>query len=182
MNRLVEAFLTRPETVDLAVEHPVAPFEVLLDVLGDALLDRSEREMLAGNVGLRRQLAGGYLPKVSAPEWDGALSVADPDPSGRPDWWTVMIPATSRAVGVTVPQDSSDRLWIALFTGPPDSASTLVYDPATARAFDLAELGHCSPPSRGRCAPGSCGGCRARTVFDPATGKGITCRCPDQAG
>jgi hypothetical protein len=182
VNRLVEALLARPHVIDLAVQEEATPFDLLTEMLDDALFSRSEREVIVGDPGLHRRLRAGYLPTITAPDWDGALTLADRNGGGGSGWWTVMIAAPGGGVGLTVPQDSSEDKLVALFTGPADDAGTLVYDPATGSVFDLSRQAHCGPPSRGRCAPGTCGGCRARKVWNKATGFGIACRCPDQAG
>jgi len=178
---LVEALRARPQVINLVGQGEVAPFKLLMETLGEALFNEPERESIVGDAGLRRSLGAGYLPTITAPDWDGALSLAERDGVGGDGWWTVMIPAPTGGVGLTVPQDSSAAELVALFTGPVDNAGTLVYNPATGSLIDLSPGGHCRPPSRGRCAPGTCGGCRARRVWDKAAGLGIKCRCQDQA-
>jgi hypothetical protein len=181
VNRLVDVLLARRDVVDFAVQRGVASFELLLTTLDESLFSEAEREVIEDDRQLSRRLRAGYLPTITAPDWDGAVSLAGPDTADGAGWWTVMIPATTGVAGLTVPQNQSDIELIALFIGPPDNADTLIYDPTMGSLVDLTLGAHCGAPSRGRCAAGTCGGCRPRKVWDKATGIGITCRCQDQA-
>ena len=182
MNRLVNALLARPHVIDLAVQRGAAPFELLRQGLGDALLSVQEWESIAHDSRLLDPLSTGYLPIITAPDWDGALSLTEGRTVGGSGWWTVMIPATTGQVGLTIPQDSSNAGLIAMFSGPADTARVLVYDPASGSLTRAPGEAHCAAPSRGLCAPGICGGCAARKVYDEATRSiGIKCQCPDLA-
>jgi hypothetical protein len=181
VNRLVDALLARRDVVDVAVQRGVASFELLLASLDEGLFSEAEREIVEGDRQVLRRLRTGYLPMITAPDWDGAVSLSGPDPADGAVWWTLMIPATTGGVGLTVPQNQLDTDWVALFVGSPDNAGTLIYDPAAGSLLEVTLGAHCGPPSRGRCAPGTCGGCRPRRVWDKATGVGIACRCQDQA-
>jgi hypothetical protein len=182
VNRLVKALLERPDVIDLAVQREAAPFDLLLETLGDALLTGPERESIGSDMELIQRLRAGYLQTITAPVWEAALTLAEGAPVREAGWWTVMLPASNGRRGLTVPQDSAEAELVALFTGPTDDARTLVYDPTTSSVADLLET-HCSnPPIWGLCVPGTCGGCRAQPVWDPATNsKSIMCRCPDLA-
>jgi hypothetical protein len=183
MNRLVKALLGRPDAVDRLAEQPqVVPFDLLLDALGDALLRGSEREALANNPQLTDRLRVGYLPTITGSDWLGALRVAEEEaPPDEAGWSTVMIPSSNGSRGLTVPQDPTDAELVVLFTGPPNAAQTLAYDPLRGSLVEL-PASHCSPPSWGICSGGSCGRCKACRVWDPISrSKAIRCRCPDQA-
>ena len=177
MNLLVDALLARPDVVDLAVQREVTTFDLLLEELGDTLLSGPERESISHG-GLFQDLSMAYLPTITAPEWDGALRLAQGQEIAT-GWWTVMIAASTGGVGLTVPQDSSGTGLVALFTGPAAAAGTLVYDPALGTLVDAPPEVHCAPPRSGRCATGSCGGCHSVKVLDK-TGRGIKCRCLHQ--
>jgi hypothetical protein len=181
VNRLVDALRTHRQVIDLALDRGEAPFELLVDALGDALLSGPERDLIGRDAELSQRLNAGYLPVITAPEWDSALSEAAEDTSLGADWWTVMIPSASRAAGLTVPQDSSAADLVALFDGRGPDAQLLAYDPAVGAFADTSRTGHCAPPTRGRCGDGMCGQCQARRVWDKATGMGIKCRCPHPA-
>jgi hypothetical protein len=179
VNRLVDALRAHPEVIDRAVQGEEVPFRVLAEQLGRALLSPTELELMVRSPDVER-LYEGYLPVITAPDWQGALSQAEDDDGDQSGWWTVMIPATGKGVGLTAPQDSSGLSLIALFTGPANNARTLVYDPALGRLVPPSVLVHCYAPSRGECAPGTCGGCRRRQVLDKTNGLSLRCRCRDQ--
>ena len=77
-----------------------------------------------------RKSTNAYLPIITATDWSSALNDADEDQAGGGDWWTVMIPATTRGAGVTVPQDASEDTLIALFAGHGVDVRLIVYDPS----------------------------------------------------
>jgi hypothetical protein len=179
VNRLVDALLARPDVVSRAVERDVVTFDFVLDALGEAALTRSEKQTVFDDAGLLHDLNASYLPTITAPQWDGALRLTRGEAIAS-GWWTVMIPAVSGLVGVTIPQDSSPTDLVALFTGPVNSAGTLVYDPTRGCLVDAPAGEHCASPSLGICRPGFCGGCRSVLVLDK-TGRGIKCRCQHQS-
>ena len=74
-----------------------------------------------------RKSTNAYLPIITATDWSSALNDADEDQAGGGDWWTVMIPATTRGAGVTFPQDASEDTLIALFAGHVSTETTRLY-------------------------------------------------------
>jgi hypothetical protein len=180
VNRVVKALLAHPHLVDEAITSGNAGFDFLLHRLGDELLTEPEWTTLTQEPWAGPPLRSGYLPAITATEWDQALTAAEPDDSVDAGWRTVMLPNSSGDSGLTAPQDASDEPSIALFSGPPENPQAVAYLPIAGTYVNLANGAHCQPPSRGKCGPGTCGGCRSRKVWDPATGSGITCRCPDQ--
>jgi len=178
VNRLVDALLADRQVIDLALQRNELAFDLLADRLDDALLSIHERDFISGDAALSRDLSTGYLPTITAQEWTSALSYAEERSEAAAGWWTVMIPSISGAVGLTVPQDSSEASLVAMFTGTRPNPRTLAYDPSLGAIIDFSSGKHCGPPARGRCGPGTCGQCRACKVWDK-TGIGIKCRCPD---
>jgi len=177
VNRLVDALLANSEVVDLAARREKAPFDLLVEALGNSLLSVSERELVNRDGDLHQRLGACYLPSITAQGWDGALRLTEGDEIAT-GWWTVMIGAPSGGIGLTAPQDSSAAELVELFTGPAPGAGVLVYDPAQGRIVDLSPSLHCGPTPDGVCR-GTCGQCRSKTVWDK-TGRGIRCSCPHQ--
>jgi hypothetical protein len=181
VNRLVSALIARPQVIDRTAGYDRASFELLLDALGDDLLSGRERDPLRSDPALSRRLREGYLPIISASEWQDALSLAANRTASSSGWRTVMIAAVGGHAGLTAPQDSSLPELVALFTGSYNDPGVLIYDPTLRSVTALPGGAHCGVPSRGLCSPGACGGCAPATVYDTATGgRGIKCVCPDQ--
>jgi hypothetical protein len=179
MNRLVDALLANREVVDLAARGETAPFDLLVEALGDRLLSTPERELLNRNDDLRQRLRAGYLPSITAQDWDGALRLTEGEEIAT-GWWTVMIAATTGRIGLTAPQDSSVAGLVALYAGPAPDAVVLAYDPIRGRFADLPPSGHCTTRPDGLCTKGICGECQSKRVLGK-TGRGIICSCPHQA-
>jgi hypothetical protein len=179
VNRLVKAVLAHPDVVDEVIPRGRADFEFLLRRLGDELMTEQEWAALPPDPVDGPPLRAGYLPVITAIEWEQALDSAEegPDDAG---WGTVMLRNSSGDFGVTAPQDPSDDPVIALFAGPPDNAQPVVYRLLENTYVDLAVGAHCGTYSRGLCGPGICGGCRPRKIWDVAAGDAIKCRCDDQ--
>lgn len=182
MNRLVNALIAHPQVVEQMAGEEDVPFGSLLDALGDAMFRESELPRIRNDLQLREWLGKGYLPTISAPDWEHALSLTENRTTVNSGWWTVMVAGTSGHYGLTAPQDNSGRELVALFTGPASSADILVYDPV----LDKADYGtggpHCGPPSRGRCGEGTCHGCAPFEVYDePSRSTGIKCLCEHQS-
>jgi hypothetical protein len=183
MNRLVDALLARQEVIGLMTRPDAVSFRELLDALGEAMLSRPEQERVFGAADLASRLEAGYLPVISAPDWEHAISLAQGPTATESGWWTVMIPAPDGRSGVTVPQDSSASPRLALFTGASGRAGVLAYDPALGEIGEYPGEAHCGPPSRGLCDPGVCRGCTAFPIYDRKTrSMAIKCMCPDQVG
>jgi hypothetical protein len=183
MNRLVNALIAHPEVVEQTAGQEDARFGSLLDVLGDAVFSGSELRRIQDDPQLRQRLETSYLPTISAPDWEYALSLAENRTAVNRGWWTVMVAGTSGRFGLTAPQDGSGAELVALFTGPTARAGILAYDPALSTVIDLTGGPHCGPPSRGRCDRQNCPDCDPAEVYDPAThSTGIKCTCPHQAG
>jgi hypothetical protein len=180
VNRLVKALLAHPNVVDEVIPRGRADFEFLLRQPGDELMSEQSWEALPREHVAGPPLRAGYLPVITAGEWEQALDAAqeDPDDAG---WRTVMVRNSSGQFGVTAPQDTSDEPVLALFAGPADNPQPVVYRLAENTYVNLADGAHCGSSSRGQCGPGSCGGCRPRKVWDTAAGYAIKCRCDDQA-
>jgi hypothetical protein len=180
VNRLVKALLAHPNVVDEVIPRGRADFEFLLRRLGDELMTEQEWSALPRDPVAAPSLRAGYLPVITAGEWEQALDAAQegPDDAG---WGTVMLRNSSGDFGVTAPQDPSDEPVVALFTGPADNPQRVVYRLIESTYVDLADGAHCGTYSRGNCGPGTCGGCRPRKVWDTAAGIAIKCRCDDQA-
>jgi hypothetical protein len=194
MNRLVDALLFRRDAVDLVTRLPISvtgeavleesvSFRQLLEALGDLILSRSEQRRLQGSPNIRRHLEEGYLPTISARDWENALKLARGRVAPDSGWWTVMVPATAGNVGLTIPQNDSRASAIALFNRSTTKASVLAYDPESGELSEIPGIAHCGPPSRGLCSPGLCHGCAPFQIYDKKThAKGIKCICPDQSG
>jgi hypothetical protein len=178
VNRLVDALLANSEVVDLAARDETAPFDLLVEALGDSLLSASERELIDRNDDLYQRLRACYLPSITAQGWNGALRLTEGEDLAT-GWWTVMIAATTGGIGLTAPQDSSVTGLVGLFTGPAPNAAVLVYDPDRGRVVDLPPGAHCVTTPDGLCPKGTCGSCRSKTVWDK-TGRGIRCSCAHQ--
>ena len=148
VNRLVDSLLAHPEAIDQVAGEEEVSFDLLAGILGDHLLGGPEWEWESkpGVAELRRPLSVGYLPTISASEWDRAFRDAEDGLAGAPGgWWTVMVPGTARDVGLTVPQDSSRADNVALFTGrPARDAQVLAYDRSRRSPVDLSRGSHCS--------------------------------------
>lgn len=183
MNRLVNALMARPQVIERTAGHEDARFGSLLDALGDTVFSESELHRIQDDRPLRQRLEESYLPTISAPDWEYALTLTENRTAINSGWWTVMIPGTSGHFGLTAPQDGSASELVALFTGPAASAGILVYDPALGAVKDVTGGPHCGPPSRGRCGEGICYGCAAFEVYDEAThSTGIKCMCSHRPG
>jgi hypothetical protein len=181
VNRLVKALIERPHIIEQAAGQEEVRFGQLLDALGDALFDESELDRTQNDLQLRQRLERSYLPTISAPDWDRALSLTENRTAVNRGWWTVMVAGVSGNFGLTAPQDGSRAELVALYTGPADGAQVLVYDIARGAASEVNGGPHCGPPSRGRCFEGRCHGCAAFEVYDEAThSTGIKCLCSHQ--
>jgi hypothetical protein len=75
VNRLVKALIERPQIIEQTAGQEEAGFGQLLDALGDVLFSESELHRLQNDLELRRRLGMSYLPTISAPDWDHALSL-----------------------------------------------------------------------------------------------------------
>jgi hypothetical protein len=140
-----------------------------------------ELHRIQDDLQLRQRLETSYLPTISAPDWEYALSLTENRTAINSGWWTVMIAGTSGHFGLTAPQDGSGAELVALFTGPAASAEILVYGPALGTVIEVTGGPHCGPSSRGRCYEGTCHGCAAFEVYDEAThSTGIKCMCSHQ--
>lgn len=177
MNRLVDALRLRRQLIDRAVPQGRMSYSLLADELGSAMLSDAERAVIEDHPEFLRRLSRGYLPIITAGQWNSALQNARPASGVGAGWWTVMVAATSGQAGVTVPQDSSRTNLVALFRDAQLGFRTEAYDPALETFLDTSADGHCSALVRGRCAPGECGGCSSERVWDKATGEGIKCIC-----
>ena len=182
MNRLVNALMAHPQVIEQMAGQEEAPFGSLLDTLGDAVFSEPELHRIQDDLQLRQRLESSYLPTISAPDWEYALSLTENRTAISSGWWTVMIAGTSGHLGLTAPQNGLGPEQVALFTGPADSAWILAYDPALGTISEVTGLPHCGAPSRGRCHEGSCHGCAASEVYDEATRlTGIKCLCSHHA-
>jgi hypothetical protein len=182
MNRLLDALLIRQDLIGLMRGRDAVSFRELLDTLGEAMLTNPEQERIFSTAALADRLEAGYLPLISAPDWEHALSLVRSPAGTESGWWTVMIPAPDGRRGVTVPQNGDLRSRVALFTGTPGDVRVLAYDPALGEIGEYPGEAHCGPPSRGICDPGVCHGCAPVPVYDRKTGSmAIKCICPDQA-
>jgi hypothetical protein len=182
VNRLVSALIAHPQVIEQTAGQEDPSFAPLLDALGDAVFSESELHHIQNDPQLRRRLEKSYLPTISAPQWEYALSLTENRTAIDSGWWTVMIAGPSGHFGLTAPQDDSAAELVALFTGPAASVQILVYDPALGMVSDVTGGPHCGPPSRGRCYEGRCHGCSAFEVYDKATHlTGIKCLCSHQA-
>jgi hypothetical protein len=182
MNRLVNALIAHPEVVEQTAGQEDARFGSLLDTLGAAVFSESELRRIQNDPQLRQRLETSYLPTISAPDWEHALSLTENRTAVNSGWWTVMVAGASGRYGLTAPQDGPGTDLVALFTGPAASAGILAYDPALGTVIDVTGGPHCGPPSRGRCDKRNCPHCDPAEVYDPAThSTGIKCLCPHQA-
>jgi hypothetical protein len=182
VNRLVEALIARPQVIEQAAGAQDPGFGLLLDALGDALFSESELYRIQNDPQLRQRLEKSYLPTISAPDWEHALSLTENRTASSSGWWTVMVAGSSGRFGLTVPQDGSRAELVALFTGPANSTWVLVYDPALGTVSDVSGAPHCGAPSRGICDKQNCSGCDSAEVYDETTQSiAIKCVCPHQA-
>jgi len=181
VNRLVTALIAHPQVIGQTAGQEDVRFGLLLDALGDSAFSESELDRIQNDSQLRQRLESSYLPTISAPDWEHALSLTENRTAIRSGWWTVMIADPSGHFGLTAPQDGSRAELIALFTGPADSTGVLVFDPALGAVIDVIGAPHCGPPSRGRCDTQNCPDCEPAEVYDEAThSTGIKCACPHQ--
>jgi hypothetical protein len=181
VNRLVKALNARPQVIEQTAGQRDPSFGLLLDALGDAVFSESELHRIQNDPQLRQRLETSYLPTISAPDWEDAMSLTENRTAINSGWWTVMIAGTSGHFGLTAPQDGSGAELVALFTGPAASVWILAYDPALGTLSEVTSRPHCGAPSRGRCYEGTCHGCKAFEVYDEATHSGIKCMCSLQA-
>jgi hypothetical protein len=182
MNRLVKALIARPQVIEQTAGQGDPSFGLLLDALGDLVFSGSELQRIQADLQLRQRLETGYLPTISAPDWNYAMSLTENRTAIKSGWWTVMVAGASGHFGLTAPQDGSGSEVVALFTGPAASAEILVYDPALGTLGEVTGGPHCGPPSRGRCREGTCHGCEPFEVYDEAShSTGIMCMCSHQA-
>jgi hypothetical protein len=178
VNRLVNALIEHPQVIEQTAGREDARFGSLLDALGDAMFSGSELHRIQDDLQLRQHLETSYLPTISAPDWEHALSLTENRTAINTGWWTAMIAGTSGQFGLTAPQDGSGSGLVALFAGPPAKVRVLIYYPALGRVEELPVGRHCGPSSRGHCYEGACRGCTSRQVFDVATrSRGIKCMC-----
>jgi hypothetical protein len=70
-------------------------------------LSESELHRIQNDRQLRRRLETSYLPTISAPDWDDALSLTENRTTTNSGWWTVMVAGTSGHFGLTAPQEGS---------------------------------------------------------------------------
>jgi hypothetical protein len=185
VNRLVNALIAHPRVIEIIAGHEDAPkdipFESLLEALGDAVFSRSELRRIQDDLQLRQRLVSSYLPTISAPDWEDALSLTENRTAINSGWWTVMIAGTSGHFGLTAPQDGSESDLVALFAGAAASAVILAYDPALGTVIKVTGGPHCGLSVRGRCFEGTCHECAAFEVYDEAThSTGIKCMCSHQ--
>jgi hypothetical protein len=184
MNRLVNTLMAHPQVIEQMAGQAGqegAPFGSLLDALGDVVFSESELRRIQEDLQLRQRLESSYLPTISAPDWEYALSLTENRTVTSSGWWTVMVAGTSGHFGLTAPQNGVGPEQVALFTGPAESAWILAYDPALGTISEVTGLPHCGAPSRGCCYEGSCHGCAPSEVYDEATGlTGIKCQCSHQ--
>jgi hypothetical protein len=174
MNRLVAALLRRPDIVAAAAEQQGATFDWLVDNLGAELLDAREQAAIAANPALIDELAVGYLPVVTAEEWNRNVNRARSRPGDQPSEWVTMVPAAGAQVGLTAPEDRSDTDMISLFIGPVNNARTISIEP-TDQSVSISSAAHCSLPVRSNCDKTRCPGCTLIYVEAPHTG--LICRC-----
>jgi hypothetical protein len=182
MNRLVNALMTHPQVIEQMAGQEEVSFGSLLDALGGAVFSEPELHRIQDDLQLRQRLESSYLPTISAPHWEYALSLTENRTALSSGWWTVMIAGTSGHFGLTAPQNGLGPEQVALFTGPGNSAWIRTYYPALGTISEVTGLPHCGAPSRGLCHEGSCHGCDASEVYDQATRlTGIKCLCSHQA-
>jgi hypothetical protein len=180
VNRLVNALITYPQVIEQMAETENASFVSLLDALGNAIFSVPELYRIQDDRPLRQRLEAGYLPTITAAQWEYALSLTENRTTISSGWWTVMIAGTSGHFGLTAPQNGSESELVALFAGPAPTEGILVYDPVLGTISEVDGGPHCGPSSRGRC-KGRCNGCVAFEVYDESThSTGIKCLCPHQ--
>jgi hypothetical protein len=107
VNRLVRALIARPQVIEQTAGQQDPSFGLLLDALGAAVLSESELHRIQNDRQLRRRLETSYLPTISAPDWDDALSLTENRTTTNSGWWTVMVAGTSGHFGLTAPQEGS---------------------------------------------------------------------------
>jgi hypothetical protein len=178
MNRLITVLRSEPAVVTEAADAGGVGFRWLLDALGERMLNRRELLAVANTPGALDALNAGYLPAITAWEWEDLLQASDEEPAHVSPWWTVMIPGDG-GLGLTAPEDASDDDLISLLVGPSDASQPISWNLQTlALAGNLPNLDvisrvqHCPPATRYGCGPGICGGCRGRRVYSKRTGYG----------
>lgn len=193
VNRLVKALIERPLVIDQLVIDPQViekialrkrvTFGQLLDALGDSLFSGRELGQLQSNPQVLQRLEQSYLPTITALEWGRALSRTQDRTASNSGWWTAMVAGASGRYGLTVPQNGSSNVRIALYAGPEDDAKLLTYSPAGRKLGEVTDGPHCGPASLGECLKGICGTCKSHRVYDKANrDSGIKCMCDHQAG
>jgi hypothetical protein len=180
MNRLVTILQDEPALVTDAARQVRVDFTWLLEALGEKMMDSRELAALQATPRAAAALSDGYLPAITAGEWDAVLRSSEEEPQHVGGWWTVMVAGDS-SLGLTLPEDASADDLISLLGGPFESATPISWNPATL-TLNVISTNHCPPVTRRGCAPGTCGGCRSRRVYNRRTGYGVECRCDDQAG
>jgi hypothetical protein len=178
VNRLVDALRARPEVVDELTRHPEASLGKLVEALGPAALS-DDPKLVRFAESLQRDRSTGFLPTISANDWNDALNRAGDGGTAETGWWTVMVAGTVGDRGLTIPQDGSESPLLAVFAGPRDRPQLFRLDVDAGR-WRTGVPGHCQPPSWGACAPGVCGGCELLKVWDAVSaGLALQCRCGD---
>ena len=181
MNRLVKVLMEHPQIIERTAGQGNAGFGLLMDALGDVVFSTSELHRIQDDSQLRHRLETSYLPTISAPDWENALSLTENRTASNSGWWTVMIAGTSGRFGLTAPQDSSASDLVTLFAGPAASVRILAYDPVLGTATEVPGGPHCGMSNNGLCFEGTCHGCAPFEVYDEAThNPGIKCMCSHQ--
>ena len=184
MNRLVKALIAHPEVVEQTAGQKDVSFVSLMAALGEAVFSGSELHDIQDDLQLRQRMEKAYLPTITAPVWEHALSLTKERTAPDAGWWTVMIPGTSGKFGLTAPQDDLLTDLVALFTGPAANSLILAYDPVLGTVSEVEGGPHCgtgAPSLDGKCFEGRCHGCKAYRVYDVTINTpGIKCLCSHQ--
>jgi hypothetical protein len=180
VNRLVKALIAHQEVIEQMAGQEDAPFATLVAALGDAVFSGPELHRIQDDLQLRQRLEKAYLPTITAPDWEYALSLTEDRTAINSGWWTVMMPGTSGKFGLTAPQNGPVSDLVALFTGPAASSGILAYDPVLGTVSEAAGGPHCGTPDKDAiCFEGRCHECKAHKVYDDTIHTlGIKCLCP----
>jgi hypothetical protein len=180
VNRLVPILLYQPGL--LTAQHDFSdriPFLWLAELLGDKLLNGEEAYALRENDETMATLDGAFLPMFARESWyrpSDEWQVGEP--LGDSEWFSLFITDETGQRGVTIPQNNDETDLVAAWSGDPEYAGLVTFDPRQSQLVHFSQA-HCAPPSWNRCGAGKCGNpCELTTLSDIKWGEIKTCRCP----
>lgn len=118
------------------------------------------------------------LPILPMRKWANALATAQRSSVHRGrDEWVACVQYEPLGLGLTLPQDNSQRRRLAFFAGPRSSERVaLELRPGLGPRLVTGDSRHCGLPSRARCDAGVCGDCTLAMRLTSPPGLICTCR------